>query len=358
MVIVYDASKLGYMSTALSWSSTVLPQVLCRFQFWMFICLHLAICYAHRTGRIEGADQELSLWYVDWRKIKIISGITTFFLVFYTNETWDRYTLLYEKTRALMLEITEFCFDCSLHIPGKSGKHYVRLASRYFLCSLVVFMYEVSHQRYLKDDDHFKKLILAKLLTLEEKRRLDEVEHHQRPLMLLHWSGKVVRTAHEQVLKGKDWKPMSAMVEHIVAARDLQQEVGDICQMPVPWQYYHLLNLMVFVNLLLWAYAMGTSTSAFAPLCYFFSVLIFMGMMELASQLSDPFGEDLTDFPIGDWVEEMIGHVSVVLEYDCPFEENDWKDVLAVELNMKVKTSDLSDLSILASTNDHAHVHD
>jgi predicted membrane chloride channel (bestrophin family) len=321
----------------------------------MFIILHLCINYAHHTGRIPGADKPSSLWSVDWRKINIIAAITTFFLVFYTNETFNRYTLLYEKTRALMLEITEFSFDCSLNIPGKAGKPYVRLASRYFLCSLVVFMYEVSHQRYLKDSDHFRMLIAAKLLTLEEKSRLDEVEHHHRPMMLLHWAGKVVRHAHEEVLQGKDWKPMAPMIDHIVVARDLQQEVGDICQMPVPWQYYHLLSLMVFVNLVLWAYAMGVCNSAFAPMCYFFSTLIFTGMMELASELSDPFGDDLTDFPIGDWVEEMIGHVAVVLEHECPFEDSNWKDVLAVELNMSINPSDLR---VLASNVEHLHIRD
>ncbi len=47
------------------------------------------------------------------------------------------------------------------------------------------------------------------------------------------------------------------------------------------FQYSHLLSTMIVVKLVLWAYGMGLTDSAFAPIVYFFEALIFMGMMEL-----------------------------------------------------------------------------
>merc|ERR1712076_130887 len=77
---------------------------------------------------------------------------------------------------------------------------------------------------------------------------------------------------------------------------------------------------MVTMNLCLWAFQMGRSTSIFAPFIYFMSELIFIGMVELASQLSDPFGQDEVDFPINDWL-------SSYLETGVDFNEQDyWAD--------------------------------
>eukprot|EP00444_Apocalathium_aciculiferum_P059655 CAMPEP_0183596872 /NCGR_PEP_ID=MMETSP0371-20130417/175885_1 /TAXON_ID=268820 /ORGANISM="Peridinium aciculiferum, Strain PAER-2" /LENGTH=43 /DNA_ID= /DNA_START= /DNA_END= /DNA_ORIENTATION= len=43
---------------------------------------------------------------------------------------------------------------------------------------------------------------------------------------------------------------------------------------------------MICANLGLWAYSMGLTDSIFAPVVFFFASLIFIGMMELSSDLS------------------------------------------------------------------------
>jgi len=77
---------------------------------------------------------------------------------------------------------------------------------------------------------------------------------------------------------------------------------------------------MVVVNLALWAYAMGVVKSMFAPVVYFCVSIIFMGMMELASQLSDPFGHDDSDFPLFMWLMEVLDDAEVLTEYRNPEE--------------------------------------
>merc|ERR1711933_532040 len=86
--------------------------------------------------------------------------------------------------------------------------------------------------------------------------------------------------------------------------------------LPVPFEYFHLLNLMVVINCFVWAWFMGTTASCFAPLCYFFANLIFMGMMDLASQLSNPFGADEVDFPLNDWVEDFMKNMTALMAYE------------------------------------------
>ena len=40
-----------------------------------------------------------------------------------------------------------------------------------------------------------------------------------------------------------------------------QNQIGRIMEKPMPFQYFHLLNVMIVVNLGLWAYGMGLTDS-------------------------------------------------------------------------------------------------
>lgn len=84
--------------------------------------------------------------------------------------------------------------------------------------------------------------------------------------------------------------------------------------MPMPYQYFHILNIMVCINLIMWGYIMALAQSIYAPLCYGFASLIFMGLMELANQLADPFGDDATDFPINEWCADLVHRAVDLIE--------------------------------------------
>merc|ERR1719229_604672 len=70
------------------------------------------------------------------------------------------------------------------------------------------------------------------------------------------------------------------------------------------------------MNCCVWAYFMGATYSMFGPVCYFFATLIFMGMMDLASQLSNPFGSDQVDFPVTEWLEDFLMNVNALVAYE------------------------------------------
>merc|ERR1719198_1727855 len=76
---------------------------------------------------------------------------------------------------------------------------------------------------------------------------------------------------------------------------------------------------------------MGLSESIFAPTVYLFAELIFIGMVELSSQLSDPFGQDEVDFPINDWLSLFIGSASVFIEQEYWGSRERWATALQSE---------------------------
>merc|ERR1719469_1092892 len=63
---------------------------------------------------------------------------------------------------------------------------------------------------------------------------------------------------------------------------------------------------------------MGCSDSVFAPVVFFFASLIFIGMMELSTELGDPFGADEVDFPVERWLQECVELLVELSEYECP----------------------------------------
>mmetsp|Transcript_30443 Transcript_30443/g.87306 ORF Transcript_30443/g.87306 Transcript_30443/m.87306 type:complete len:392 (-) Transcript_30443:175-1350(-) len=311
MALRYDP-EAGYLVTAFRVTNTVVPLVLSHGEFWALIGLHLLVCWAFRSGYLQSANEKGGFLSLDWNEMKVISAATTFFEVFYTNSCFSRYNSLYDLSRSLLGNIYDFAFEIRLHLRKTSQSH-VRLAARWFAASVILFFYETNAD---VSDREWEELLRQGLLKPDEKQFLASFHRHQRSLILLQWSGEVIRDGCSKAQTAAN--VVKSLVDKLQKSRALEQTVVDTIDLPLPFQYFHLLNMMVVVNLLLWAYAMGTTESLFAPFCFFFAALIFMGMLELAAALSDPFGDDEVDFPVADWMNEFLENMIVLIEFDSP----------------------------------------
>merc|ERR1711933_566057 len=88
---------------------------------------------------------------------------------------------------------------------------------------------------------------------------------------------------------------------------------------------------MIVLNLLLWAYVLGVSDSPFPTPVFVFASLIFIGMMELASQLANPFGNDEVDFPVNPLLEDLLEDAAFILERETPGRDDAWAAMLINE---------------------------
>mmetsp|Transcript_18164 Transcript_18164/g.38839 ORF Transcript_18164/g.38839 Transcript_18164/m.38839 type:complete len:381 (+) Transcript_18164:239-1381(+) len=309
MPFEYDASA-SYLVTALQFSHTVVPSVVQRPTFWLFFLLHLAVFSAFQMGYLQSALEDHSMWFIDWKIISVITSMTTFFEVFYTNNVFSRYVRLYTWTRQIIGALPNFAFDMRIH-AGDTNQPMVRLACRYFIASTFLFFYSLNGEI---SEPEWTNLTRNKLIFPEEVEVLSKFEKQHVSAIVLHWAGRVVR---ETVLQVKAPNNIiKGLIDRLVRARENEQVIQDTLRLPMPFQYFHLLNMMVVVNLLLWAYGMGVTHSIFAPVGFFFAELIFCGMMELAGQMSDPFGYDEVDFPLHHWLANALWDASVILEYD------------------------------------------
>merc|ERR1711862_606533 len=99
---------------------------------------------------------------------------------------------------------------------------------------------------------------------------------------------------------------------------NLQAMLRSTIDLPVPFQYFWLLNFMIFMVLLLWAYKLAVSLEYTAPFLFLTMELVLIGMLEMDILLSNPFGHDALDFEVAKWMYGSFKTSLAVMEYDFP----------------------------------------
>merc|ERR1712083_934536 len=97
---------------------------------------------------------------------------------------------------------------------------------------------------------------------------------------------------------------------------EAQKSVMDLTRTPVPYHYFHMVNIMLMVCVSLWSIAMAMTESLLGPCAFISAAFIMIGMLELATMLSDPFGDDEVDFPIQIWCDKFLENQLAFLEYE------------------------------------------
>lgn len=312
MAFSYDTSK-GRLSTALTLLNTVVPVVLVSREFWFFFILHLSVFFAFRWGFIDAESVRTEADYgLNWSFAKLVSGIASFVQVFYANQCYSRYQYLYKIVKGQFDDALSFAFLLQTHIGYKSLAH-VRLGVRYLISALV--LYRDSLLDSLPSQGSVNDLVSRGLLRPGEADLLRNHKTQNQTALLFSWAGRVACSGLYEV--GAPNNIHSAMSAALLRTQLKQTETVETRALPVPFQYYHLLCVMMVSNLAMWAYSMGLTNSIFAPVVFFCASLISNGLMELSSQLSDPFGDDPVDFPMDDWLMECVRRITEFSE--CPY---------------------------------------
>jgi len=352
MTYAYD-TKSGRLSTIFNLAAfgyTVVPKVLVSLEFWLFFILHIATFTAYRTGCLSEvvgptSSHEMDL---DWTDVKVLTAITTFFEVFYSNQCYARYLRFHGNTRGMINDVHAFAFVLRCHI-GEKARNHLRLSLRYMIAGIILHFYEMQHKMSEMDLRYLQSL---GILSPGDVQVMIRMQPQHRSMVTLHWSSLAAS-------KGVKKAEAPSQVQGLLTARLLQvsqsqEEIVDTLALPVPFAYYHILSVMVIVNLGMWAYRMALTESWFAPFVYFFASLIFIGVMELSSELSDPFGTDEVDFPLDRWMGEMVELIVEMTEYE--FECNHVLGNAGFELVVREEVpmrSGIQDFKILTDDDRH-----
>jgi len=79
-------------------------------------------------------------------------------------------------------------------------------------------------------------------------------------------------------------------------------------------------------------------------------------MMELAGQMSDPFGDDEVDFPLHIWLAHALWDTSVVLEYEYTIGVDGWEEVAAKYPPLDMKPRIVSEVMETQTRKEHTPI--
>jgi len=317
---VHDAA----IGVALKIKFSVLPAVLAKPSIWIFLFIHLAVLRLANLGYFDQENDVNPLFVCPWKFVAIVATLTTFFEVFYTGHIFVRYVKLYDLSHTLLQHISNIIFDVRLH-TSEAILPQMRLSCRYTFAAIYLHFADLNKET---PGEAWKVLSQNNLLYEQERKVLtDHVTRPQQAMIVLRWAAQAAQKAMSDAkCPGGDIKKIT---DRITKTRATFQDIHDCLEMPMPFAYFHLLNLMIIVNLSFWAYGMGTLNSVFAPVGFFFAELLFCGMMELSAQMSDPFGKDEVDFPCNLWLSHIIQDAGALLEFDYSFTQggDKWKQM-------------------------------
>jgi len=259
---------------------------------------------------------------LDWSELHIACTLTLFFQVFYINACYKRYVAYYRQTRALFALVMSIVCDLRLHLKCKSAAH-ARLVNRCVLCSVLRFWERVNEERNVSSLGEAIQDYKSQLVSEEEDEFLSGMDPGFRYLVTMHWSLEVFLDA----VKVTDLMP-SWEKHAIVKLQDglqLMVELDDQLMFQMPFPYFHLLNVMVCVSLILLAICLGFANSNLTCIVFLVADLVYLGLLELSCALVDPFGDDDIDFPVSNWLRSSIERAEVLLECCSPVEVHNYR---------------------------------
>mmetsp|Transcript_68983 Transcript_68983/g.197880 ORF Transcript_68983/g.197880 Transcript_68983/m.197880 type:complete len:383 (-) Transcript_68983:84-1232(-) len=314
-MIGYNPNQ-SYATTALTVSHTVLPAVFTEVTFWLFFIVHFTLWFfkdpmpmVHKNPHCE----------VNWSHMEVLVAFSTFFLITYAGDVFHRYFEVYYAVKMLFSGVTDFILEMKFYTKAKNVL-WLRLSARYLLAALCIFLNRPLENREKVPAKEYEQLIQRRLLRPEEVAALSDLLRQHAGTVVCHWAARVVHQSFTEM--GMTSNQMRSLLDRILFIRQAQQSVLDTVKSPLPYPYFHLLNLVLLVKLSILAYGYARMNSIFAPIGFFLTELVFCGSMELNSQLADPFGDDDVDFPLRQWLDVFIDRTCDFLEYFDAFDEH------------------------------------
>lgn len=335
----YD-HKAGPLTASCKISNTIVAHVLRRFEFWLFLLLHAAVVAGWRMGYLKDfTDLSVQVLHVPWHEVGIITVVTALSEVIYVGRCYANHVRIHDSIRQMAGCVCDFAFRTRLCIRD-AGHPHDQVACRLLVVSLVFFILEVRGFARAKsrasepgeswvEEQDWQRLQDKKLLKANEAAFLQKLTCQQRVHFLLREAG---RLANEGLKKARAPEEAAEdLAGALLAFRERQEQALESARLPVPFAYFHLLNVMVVINLFFWAFSLGMTASYLSTLFYVLSLAISLALLDLAVSLMQPFGDSREHLPMADWLDETLQNVNLMLNYRYIGASDSWVPKLQQE---------------------------
>jgi len=264
----------------------------------------------------------------------LVQFFMTFFITFYNKHCFSRYNKLYDECMKIMDGAIFFVYEMTVSLGHTQLESHRVQATKYILATIYTFFMGITGGELTPKEWH--ECERKGLLTKAETEALAEYPGHSYTLVLSTWTMQVIDDALENDCV---WTKRSQRIAHlhnrlnnnIIGMLSACHTVGHIVACPIPFPYYHLMNLVLVLNFILVACVLALLQSLFTIIPYMVVVLIFLGLREVATQLADPFGDDAVDFPVAEFLNYVTDQIVCLLETFNRMDTGMLRDAVAKE---------------------------
>eukprot|EP00928_Gymnodinium_smaydae_P018820 TRINITY_DN17173_c0_g2_i1.p1 TRINITY_DN17173_c0_g2~~TRINITY_DN17173_c0_g2_i1.p1 ORF type:complete len:781 (+),score=198.68 TRINITY_DN17173_c0_g2_i1:160-2502(+) len=313
MTVYYDV-RAGVTGSATRFKDTVFSLVVKGIEFWVFLIFHGALVALVRYGVVDIASVGVPV-----ESASLVQFFVTFLTTFYNKHCYQRYLQLYERCTDIIDAVLLIVFELSVSMNAEQLRAHRTLATKYVLATVYILFMGLTGGEMSQRE--WRELVHKGLLTRVETETLARYPGKKVTLVLMNWTMQVVGDALDidEVFWTRPNQQRIAHVHNRINNHILElirncEMVGNIIALPIPFPYYHLMNLVLVLNFLLVAFVLSMfGTFGTIPM-YGVVVSIFLGLREVANQLSDPFGKDSVDFPVQDFLNYVMSQAICLLE--------------------------------------------
>jgi len=293
-----------------SWHCTAVKLVIKKVDFWALLLTHIllqVLYYGLEYGKCknnEDPSANINCWteinVEEWPQmtvatLMVVGSFITFFVVFFNGQAYTRFFQEYFICCKIRYNVNDTFFLLRLHIDEPA----VQFTTLRLMHAAVYLGYAFLAQN--KELNGFvpsvyRKLVKMKLITDRESIRLRSMRYGSPSTECLLWAMREVR----QLMDDAKLKPpiYRAVESKMMAIRGLFDEFKSYNDQPIPFLYYHLVNVIVEMYLIVMCYAGTFVTPYYSIIGFLGSLLALLGLREAAACLADPLGQDDTDIPV------------------------------------------------------------
>jgi len=316
MVFYYEQNQPMYFALLVfARTKTIFGMVAQRFEFWFFLLLHCAGVVLFKLEILSTGEFEK----FRWEAVSATQMFMVFMLTFFNGHCFQRYLYLYDLCMDVIDGTLFFVQELVVSMSSPRVEHHRIKAVKYVLAMLHIFF--VGLTGGMKSKVEWREITKRGLLSKLEAEQLQSYPTHniETVLVLAIWAMQIIDRALEDDIFW-DFRSMriahthNRLQAHLNVILKSIHEIGDVLALPIPYPYYHVMNLVLIFNLLILCLICASFKTYQTVFPFFVSLMFFLGLREVSTSLADPFNDEDSDFPIDTFLQYAFDTSICLLE--------------------------------------------
>eukprot|EP00746_Dinoflagellata_sp_MGD_P019224 gnl/MRDRNA2_/MRDRNA2_144656_c0_seq1.p1 gnl/MRDRNA2_/MRDRNA2_144656_c0~~gnl/MRDRNA2_/MRDRNA2_144656_c0_seq1.p1 ORF type:complete len:1003 (-),score=132.02 gnl/MRDRNA2_/MRDRNA2_144656_c0_seq1:153-3161(-) len=322
MVFYYDLHR-SIASCFLVGSGTVTGLVLSSWEFWGYLFLH-GLLNILVTANVTSIPSNCK---ISWDIVEIAVAVQTFVMVFFLNTCYERYVELYSTCMSIDETVKVFAQHLTISFNDLSIRKQLHVTVKHVVTAVFSFYFGVTNGAV--SDAEWAFIMSKGLVDKQDLLYLKAFPGH-RGILLVEWAMRTVAEMLRSKIMTQLYSPpeRAALMNRVMnisqhLCTDMR-DVADILALPIPFAYWHLLNVILSLNFVVVGYTLAASSNTILLMFpYGVYLFVFMGLRVLCAALSDPFRDATVDpmgcaFPVVSFLNYTFDHaVAIVASIDA-----------------------------------------